>query len=161
MTTMFDTHRAFEDFERAYQKARWRTWFRRLTGRQNRLLSFEDIPQDLRHNNGHQLGLQSVPVDKIVGSEGRHREFDGAFYPRQRITKDRWVSIDRAHYAAVTLPPVELIRIGEEYFVRDGNHRVSVARAKGQVFIDANVIQIAKTRRSGTANSHQVRAERS
>jgi len=160
-TTMFDTHRAFDDFDRAYRKARWRTWFSRLTGRQNTLLSFEDIPQDLRQNSAHQLGLQSVPIDKIVGSEGRHHEFDRAFYPRQRSTKDRWVSIDKAHYTAVALPPVELLKIGEVYFVRDGNHRVSVARTKGQAFIDAKVIQLEGTAGFGATHSNQVITKRS
>jgi hypothetical protein len=77
-----------------------------------------------------------------VGSEGRFHEFDRAFYPRVARSKDRWLRIDQAHYDDVTLPPVELIKVGQGYFVRDGNHRVSVARARGHQVVDACVTEI-------------------
>ena len=85
---------------------------------------------------------EEVPVDKILGSLGRYRDFDRAFLPIQTRTKARWISIDRAHYEEIILPPVELYQIGEVYFVRDGNHRVSVARERGQTYIDAFVTEI-------------------
>ena len=88
------------------------------------------------------IGLHEVPIDKIVGSMGRYRDFDRAFLPRQKRTKDRWINIGKAHYADVILPPVELYKIGEVYFVIDGNHRVSVARERGQIEVDAHVIEI-------------------
>jgi hypothetical protein len=90
----------------------------------------------------HYLGLQIVSLDKIVGSEGHHQDFDRAFFPRQMRSKERWIRIDQAHYAQTPLPPVELAKIDDMYFVRDGNHRVSVARARGQDFIDAYVTEI-------------------
>ena len=90
----------------------------------------------------HYRGLQAVPLAQIGGSEGRYRDFDKAFFPRQTQTKERWLSINKAHYEDVSLPPVELFKVGQMYFVRDGNHRVSVARAHGYEFIDAYVIEI-------------------
>jgi uncharacterized membrane protein YfbV (UPF0208 family) len=83
-----------------------------------------------------------VPIGQIIGSAGRYQDFDRAFLPVQDRTRARWESIDIAHYADVILPPVELYKMGEVYFVKDGNHRVSVARERGQEYIDAYVIEI-------------------
>jgi len=139
---MLANHVAVEDFERARRQARRRDWFSFLTRKNNDLLSFADIPPEQRRGHQRYQGLQTIPLEKIVGSEGRPHEFDRAFYPREGRTRDRWVSIDRAHYADALLPPIELLKVGDAYFVRDGNHRVSVARTRGQVFIDAQVIEI-------------------
>ncbi len=151
MTTLFYTHLATDNFERAYRKAYWRDWLKRLVGKHNNLLSFDDIPVELRRQAPNNLGLQAVPLNQIVGSEGRYHEFDQAFYPREKRSKDRWVRVDQAHLANVLLPPVELLKIGESYFVRDGNHRVSVARAHGQAHIDATVIEIGRSQQSDSA----------
>src|SRR5262249_2690072 len=78
----------------------------------------------------------------IVGSVGRYRDFDRAFLPRHAHSRGRWTNVDRAHREDVHLPPIEVYQIGEVYFVRDGNHRVSVARERGQQFIDAYVIAV-------------------
>ena len=86
--------------------------------------------------------MQTIPLDKIVGSVGRYRDFDRIFLPTQRGTTQRWVSIKAAHYEEKILPPIEAYKIGDVYFVRDGNHRVSVAREREQSFIDAYVIEI-------------------
>ncbi len=88
------------------------------------------------------LGLQTVPLDKIVGSEGRFGEFDRSFYPQHQGIGDRWKRIGRARYRNENLPPVQLVKIGDIYFVRDGNHRLSVARSLGQEEIDAHVVEI-------------------
>jgi hypothetical protein len=133
---------AQDDFERAYRRGFWRklsSWF---TGERNELLPFYAVRERIPIHGQHYLGLRQVPVDKIVGSLGRYRDFDRAFLPRQARTRSRWVSIDSAHYEEITLPPVELYKMGDIYFVRDGNHRVSVARERGQVFVDAYVIEI-------------------
>jgi hypothetical protein len=67
---------------------------------------------------------------------------DRSFLPRDEETVERWISVDRAYYAGISLPPVELYKIGSVYFVEDGNHRVSVARAQGQQFVEAHVVEI-------------------
>ncbi len=84
-------------------------------------------------------GLQSVPIRKIYGSEGKSCEFDSRFRPLCERTRDRWVSIAIAHGQGISLPAIELIQIGEIYFVRDGHHRISVAVNSGQEQIDAAV----------------------
>ena len=115
----------------------------RLVRRRNELLRFDEVRHQLRAQQGpHSLGIQQVELDAIVGSVGRYHDFDAAFLPRQAQTKPRWLSINRAHYEDVSLPPVELYRLGETYFVKDGNHRVSVARERGQSFVDAVVTEV-------------------
>ena len=88
-----------------------------------------------------------------MGSEGRFHEFDRAFYPRKERSKDRWLRIDQAHYDGVTLPPIELIKLGQIYFVRDGNHRVSVARARGHQLMDAYVTEVEVAMEEGCVES--------
>jgi hypothetical protein len=135
-------HQVHADFDHARRKASWRSVISRLTGRRTELLRFEEVRHQLRAQGRHDAGVRQVLLDAIVGSVGRYRDFDTAFLPLQTQTKRRWLSIDRAHYQDLTLPPVELYRLGETYFVKDGNHRVSVARERGQVFVDALVIEI-------------------
>lgn len=142
MTIILFNQSVLQDFERARRRAFWRDLLSRLTRKDNNLLSFEQIRQGQLVTRRHYRGLQTVPLAKIVGSEGRYRDFDQAFFPRQSQTKERWLSINQAHYQEVSLPPVELYKVGRVYFVRDGNHRVSVARAHEQEFIDAYVIEI-------------------
>jgi hypothetical protein len=108
-----------------------------LTKGENELLPYDEVRKHLPIRGQHDIGLQQVPISQIVGSLGRYRDFDRAFLPLQKRTKDRWVSIDKAQYEEVGLPPIETYKIGEVYFVKDGNHRVSVARERGQDFVDA------------------------
>ena len=75
----------------------------------------------------------------VIGSVNRYRDFDRAFLPTQGHTADRWQRVSRAWYDNVSLPPVLLYKVGDIYFVVDGNHRVSVARDQGQEYIDAEV----------------------
>ncbi|MCB0078188.1 MAG: hypothetical protein KDD73_12310 [Anaerolineales bacterium] len=130
------------DYERASRKAFWNQIKSWVTRRSNELLPFDVVRRHLPTAAQQYRGAQEVRIDQIVGSEGRYRDFDRAFLPLQRTTKDRWMSIGRAHYEDVYLPPVELYKIGNSYFVKDGNHRVSVARERNQVFIDAIVTEI-------------------
>lgn len=133
---------AKSDFERAFNRAFWHRILNWLTGADNQLLPYDEVRARLPIRGQHYVGLKQVPIDKIVGSVGRYNDFDRAFLPTQRHTQSRWIRVDKAHYDDVILPPVELYLIGEIYFVKDGNHRVSVARERGQVDIDAYVTQI-------------------
>jgi hypothetical protein len=85
------------------------------------------------------LGVQMIPIDGIVGSSGRSRDFDRAFYPLRVHTRDRWLSVADLWYRGVTLPPVSLVKVGDDYFVTDGHHRISVARVFGASAIAATV----------------------
>jgi hypothetical protein len=130
------------DYRRARRKAFMRgvlSWFKRSD---NALLAFDEVRRGLHAQAQREGGMREVPIDQIVGSVGRYRDFDRAFLPRQVQTRDRWESVDRAHLDGTDLPPVDLYKIGDTYFVKDGNHRVSVARERGQAFIDAHVIEV-------------------
>lgn len=83
-----------------------------------------------------------VPLENIVGSVGRYRDFTRNFLPRAGVNEERWTRLDAALNSMEGFPPVELFKIGEVYFVRDGNHRVSVARANGSTHIEAFVTEI-------------------
>lgn len=133
---------ANQDFEHAVIRGFLRKILSILTGANNKLLPYDEVRKQIPIRGQHYLGSMEVPIDKIVGSMGRYHDFDRAFLPIQIRTKDRWVSIDKAHYSQLELPPVELYKLGEIYFVKDGNHRISVARERGQEFVDAYVTQI-------------------
>ena len=130
---------ARNDFDHALRQGFWQSVRAWLNKRSNDLLPFDAIRRNIPIRGEHYAGVQEVPLNKIVGSVGRYRDFDRAFLPRHPEIAPRWMSIDRAHLKDVNLPPVELFNVGGAYFVKDGNHRVSVAREKGQVFIDAVV----------------------
>jgi Domain of unknown function (DUF4032) len=131
------------DFERAHSRAFMNRVLALLLGRaeETRLLSFEEVKQKIGWNQEIYVGMRIVPVAAIIGSVGRYQDFDRAFLPVQRATRGRWRSIDDAHYRDIQLPPVQLYGVGDVYFVKDGNHRVSVARRRGVEFIDAEVIE--------------------
>lgn len=131
-----------EDFQRAIRKGFWRKINAWLTGKNNDLLPYDEVRQIFPLKGQRYLGLQTIPVENIIGSVGRYRDFDRAFTPIHTRTARRWMSIDLAQYQDIRLPPIEVYKIGEVYFVKDGNHRVSVARERGQDFIDAYVIEI-------------------
>jgi hypothetical protein len=131
-----------EDFSRARRKALFGQLLALITRSSNDLLPFDEVRARLNIRGQHSLGLQTVPVAQIVGSEGRYADFDRQFAPRHEATKFRWMSVDRAHREEIILPAVELYKLGDLYFVKDGNHRVSVARLQGQTDIDALVTEL-------------------
>lgn len=110
-----------------------------LTQRPAALMSFESVHERLQLQNVRYLDLQNVPIDRIVGSVGRYQDFTRAFFPRGDHLRGRWEKIDQLVAAGQRLPPVELYKVGEVFFVRDGNHRVSVARHRGLSSIEAQV----------------------
>ncbi len=113
-----------------------------LRNEKDQLLSLKEVKVLLRPEAESYRGLQTVAIQRIVGSEGRYLDFNRIFLPKREHLRGRWTRVDLAHYQQVNLPPVTLYEIGGVYFVRDGNHRVSVARTMGQEFIDAEVISL-------------------
>jgi hypothetical protein len=136
------SNRAQSDFDSAHRKSNWRSVISLLTRQSNELLPYDQVLKLLPTKGQHYIGMRQVPINAIVGSVGRFQDFDRAFLPKGTSTRNRWESIDRAHLMDVELPAIELYKLGEVYFVKDGNHRVSVARERGQAFIDAVVIEI-------------------
>ncbi|HXE73337.1 MAG TPA: hypothetical protein VNO81_11825 [Candidatus Nitrosotenuis sp.] len=106
------------------------------------LLSFDQVHQLVRDRVPIPRGLQNIPIASIVGSVGRYRDFDRAFLPLHPASEERWKRLDIAMNELRSLPPIDVYKVGEVYFVRDGNHRVSVARANGLETIEAWVTEI-------------------
>jgi hypothetical protein len=137
-----------EQADKDFSRARRRAFLRRVGAylrndpESNRLLSFDEVKSALGAVEQVYLGMRTVPVAKIVGSVGRHRDFDRAFLPSKGDLGARWKKIDQMMQRAEELPPVSLYKLGDAYFVRDGNHRVSVARQRGVEMIDAEVIEL-------------------
>jgi hypothetical protein len=134
--------RAREDFNRARLREMFSRVLALLRNEQDQLLSLKEVRALLRPQTESYHGLKTIPIDQIVGSEGRYRDFNRIFLPRYDHLRGRWVRVDMAHLQQINLPPVTLYEIGGVYFVRDGNHRVSVARTQGAEFIDAEVISL-------------------
>ncbi len=126
-------------FEQARRQATRAQMSAKLTGEDINLLPFEAIRAMLQQQNPYYRGLIEVPVDAIVGSVGRFKAFTRKFLPLTDSLQERWVAVDSLA-SNVGWPPVELYQVGNIYFVKDGNHRVSVARQLGLPTIEAHVL---------------------
>jgi hypothetical protein len=140
--TGMDHIQAAEDFNKARNKALIARIQNFWNSERDELLSFYEVKKILKPKNEYYRGMQSVPINFIVGSEGRYRDFNKYFLPRSDFLRARWESVDRAQIRDIPLPAIALYEIGGAYFVRDGNHRVSVARTQGVEEIDAEVISL-------------------
>jgi hypothetical protein len=130
----------------AFQSARLRAFWDEVAslvrGKPAELLSFEDIRTRLRLREENYRGLQEVPLDQIAGSVGRYSEFTSKFLPKRNKMQERWSRVYAQASGLMGLPPIELYKVGDVYFVRDGNHRVSVARQLGAKTIQAHVTEL-------------------
>jgi nucleotide-binding universal stress UspA family protein len=133
---------AAQAFGRARRKAALQSVLAALARTERKLLSYEDVRRRLHAVEGAAPVLEDVPLGAIVGSLGRYNDFTREFLPLVDADKPRWVGVSMAMTGPVGTPPVELYRIGEAYFVRDGNHRVSVARQLGASTIQAYVTPV-------------------
>jgi ParB-like chromosome segregation protein Spo0J len=139
---MIDAQTAFSREQRRRRRARALGW---LTRRPNSGLAFLDqalgggAPARRRAT-----GLAAIPLDSIVGTAecAKTRTFDGRFRPGS-ASRRRWEGLWMAGRRGASLPPISVYRLGEEHFVRDGHHRVSVARSLGMAAIDAEVTELA------------------
>ncbi len=140
---------AREQVDLDYARARRRALVGRLVAwvrkRCASLCSFDDVRGELAAENRRYVGPRTVEVGRVVGSVGRWREFDREFMPT-RASEDRWKRVDLAFREGLDLPPVLLYKVGEGYYVHDGNHRVSVARFEGVEMIDAEVTEFFPSR---------------
>jgi hypothetical protein len=106
------------------------------------MLPFEEVVAALGRRSQRDLGVQTIPLECIVGTVDRQRgEFDRAFRPAAG-TRGRWESIAAARRRGESMPPIDVFKVGELYFVQDGHHRVSVARAHGDTHVDAHVTEV-------------------
>ena len=130
------------DFDRARRRAFFGRLAARLRRECSRLLAFDEVGEGHLAHNRRRLGLRDVEVSKIVGSVGRPEAFDRSFMPASATLAERWKRVDRAFHRGLDLPAVRLYKMGDSYFVEDGNHRVSVARYQGVETMEADVIEV-------------------
>lgn len=131
-----------EDFNRAHTKAFINEIQHLLSPEEASLISLNDVKQMIKSNAETYMGMQVIPIEKIVGSEGRYKDFDNRFFPKSTHLRNRWQHVDQAAIDSINLPPIKVYELSGLYFVRDGNHRVSVAKARGTEFIDAEVVTL-------------------
>jgi hypothetical protein len=129
---------AIAAFNRAKKRGTWRRLQAWLTRRSVKLQHFPTT--ELQYTKHAARDVQYIALDQIIGSEGRSHDFDNQFWPITEHSRARWVSIAKAMGTDKPLPPVQLIQVANGYVVRDGNHRVSVARAFDQSVIEAEII---------------------
>ncbi len=132
-------------FHSARQKAFWQAMLRHFTGKHNELMNFEKVRRRLHLHEEHYMGVRDVPLDQIVGSVGRYKDFTATFLPKHSKMVERWSRVYAATNSLEGLPPIELYKVGDAYFVRDGNHRVSVAHELGSKTIQAHVVELPTT----------------
>jgi hypothetical protein len=130
------------EFDRARFRAFWDEIKGVLLGQPTELMDFNKIKARLKLKQESYKGLFDVPLDRIAGSVGRYNDFTNKFLPRKRSTQERWERIYERFHSMEGLPPVELYQVDDVFFVRDGNHRVSVARKMGHHTIQAYVTEL-------------------
>jgi len=133
---------AVADFQQSRRRAQMEAVLSLLSGRSADLLSYEDVRRNLRLGTVVAQGLQQVPIDAIIGSVGRYQDFSRSFLPRHDSDKTRWANVKAGVSDLSGLPPEELYRVGDAYFVLDGHHRISVARQLGALDIEAYVREV-------------------
>lgn len=145
------TEQVDKEFSVARRRARLHALRRRLGGSSGpgKLLSFDEERGTRGAYGGFRRGRSTVEVSRIVGSAGKHEQFDDAFMPLRGASPERWKRIDRAYRTGVELPPVTLLGLDGDYFVEDGHNRVSVARFHGAEWVDAEVTEFRSSGRNG------------
>jgi nucleotide-binding universal stress UspA family protein len=133
---------AAEDFRRARSRVGLQEILARLTGKSTELLSYESVRQQLRASGVVSRSLREIPLDDIVGSVGRYRDFTRNFLPKLDSDQERWANVKVAADQLGGLPPIEVYQIGDAFFVHDGHHRVSVARESGANEVQAYVTEV-------------------
>ena len=143
-----DTGLPTADAQFDFSRARRRRALARLSAGMRRqsdidvILPFDEVVAALGRRGERRLGLKSIDLDSIVGTVDRGREFDRRFRPTSTRVRPRWERIATAQRRGQAMPPIDVYRIGDLHFVKDGHHRVSVARALGHKDIDAYVTEV-------------------
>jgi hypothetical protein len=137
------------DVENDFQRARRRQVLARLAHRLRRepddvnlILPFDEVVAALGQRGERRLGLQTIPLDSIVGTVDSSRDFDRRFRPTSGRVRERWERLALAQRRGEPIPPIDVYRVGDMHFVTDGHHRVSIAMATGAKTIDAYVTEV-------------------
>ncbi len=105
------------------------------------LLALDEVREKLQLYEQWYVGIQTIPVEKVIGSVDRAADFDRAFLPRRSSMEERWRRVESA-FQAQAFPPIVVFKVDDAYFIEDGHHRVAIARQRGDEFIDAEVTEV-------------------
>lgn len=141
-TNPLDYGQAIEDFRQARRQAAMQQVVARLRGEPAELLSYNDVRKKLKMTGLAEQGIQEIPLAAIVGSVGRSGDYTRDYLPVKDSDQERWAKVKAAFLSPTGVPPISVYKVGDAYFVRDGNHRVSVARQLGNKTIDAYVTEV-------------------
>ena len=133
---------AVQDFQDARRRASMERMFSRLRGKSSDLLSYEEVREQLHALEKSEETLEDIPIDAIVGSVGRYLDFTRSFLPTKESDLDRWARVKVGASSLEGLPPIEVYKVGEAYFVKDGHHRISVTKQQGADYIQAYVTEV-------------------
>jgi hypothetical protein len=129
-------------FDKAMRKRARRKLATRLRDEDTQeLLPLPEVTRRLRQFEQHHLGIQPIPIRRIVGTVDRSRDFDREFLPRSPEIEDRWKRVERA-FPDGAFPPIVVYEVDGSYFLEDGHHRVAIAKQRGAEFIDAEITQL-------------------
>ncbi|MCB2202783.1 universal stress protein [bacterium] len=137
-------NRALEDFRKVRSKAELQRLWAALTGQTEALLPYDEITRKMHARGFSSKGLQEIPVDAIVGSVNRYQDFNHNFLPLRDQDRQRWASVKAMMTSPGSsgLPPIRVYKLGDAYFVLDGNHRVSIAKEMEIETVEAYVTEI-------------------
>ena len=141
MNTITMQDSANKNFSSARTRSFFQSVYSKLKKEDDCLPSLNDIVKITKAKKERYLGIKEIPLDNIIGSEGRYEEFNKNFFPKIDTLQPRWTAIHRVMETNKPLPPISVYKIDDYYFVRDGNHRVSVAKIRKMKYIDAEVTE--------------------
>ena len=148
-TVRADTGFPRADVENDFQRARRRQMLARLAHRLRRepddvnlIMPFEEVVAALGRTGERSIGLRTIRLDSVAGTVDSRRDFDRRFRPTSSRVRERWERLALAQRRGEAIPPIDVYRLGDLHFVKDGHHRVSIAIAAGQTTIDAYVTEI-------------------
>lgn len=133
------TEQALRMFRERFAQGSLHQLWAKMTHQRFSLLVLGETLKDHPIEASHYDGLKTVPIDRIRGTQNKAGEFDAVFNPIQGRSRARWMNIALEKLSGHELPPVDLIQVNDTYYVSEGHHRISVSRAMGQIYIDAEI----------------------
>ena len=134
-------------FWRCFESGIFARLWARFTHQPHRLLELDEVLCGTEIKNVHYAGTQPVEISQIRGTQSKANEFDAGFHPLKESSRSRWLSVALERLRGHDLPPVDLVDVDGVYYVRDGHHRISVARSMGQFYIDAVIVRMSVEQR--------------
>ena len=141
MATRMQKQEALYDFQQAYRRNLRRRVMNQVLRQPAQLSDVNAALQQVEIHRTVDRGVQTIDLDQVQGTAAANHSFDRDFLPTRKSMRHRWARVREAYFDGGGLPAIDVIQVGETYFVQDGHHRVSVARFMGQAFIDAHVTE--------------------